>query len=69
MILLKYTGGYDRDIDALENDSLWVTNIYKMNDPMDLGFYINPERAVVDDRVLIFQKTLVCTGDLANGVL
>ena len=42
MILLKYTGGYDRDIDTLENDSLWVTNIYKMNNSMDLGFYINP---------------------------
>ena len=29
-----------------------------MNDPMYLGFYINPERAVVDDRVLIFQKSI-----------
>lgn len=58
MILLKYKGGYDRDIDALENDSLWVTNIYEMNDPMDLGFYINPERVVIDDRVLIFQKSI-----------
>ena len=37
-----------------------------MNDPMDLGFYINPERAAVDDRVLIFQKSICenCTEPL-----
>ena len=66
MILLKCKGGYDRDIDALENDSLWVTNIYKMNNSMDLGFYINPERTAVDDRVLIFQKSICenCTEPL-----
>ena len=39
--MYKFKSGNDRDVEALLNNQLWISTLEKMNDPMDLGFYIN----------------------------
>ena len=38
--LYKYKSDADYNIDALCNNQLWVSPLSKMNDPLELGFYI-----------------------------
>lgn len=42
--MYKFKSANDKDIEALLNNQLWVSTLEKMNDPMDLGFYIDSSK-------------------------
>lgn len=56
MKLYKFKAGTERDINALMNDQLWVSTLELMNDPIDLGFYLNGKYKLID--IIEFQKAL-----------
>jgi len=56
MKLYKFKSGTEDDIKALLNDELWVSTLVLMNDPTDLGFYIENEYR--DDDIVAFQDAI-----------
>ena len=55
--MYKFKAGTDRDITTLKNDQLWISTLAKMNDPMDLGFYIKG-KAYSEEEICNFQEAL-----------
>lgn len=55
--MYKFKSANDRDIDALLKNQLWISTLEKMNDPMDLGFYINNTK-YSDEEIRQFQDEL-----------
>lgn len=55
--LYKYKAGTERDIDNLLNDKLFVSSLNKMNDPLELGFYVEKEKNL--SCIVEFQKALL----------
>lgn len=63
MKLYKFKSGSDRDINALLNEQLWVPTLNLMNDPMDIGFYININKIDAKEKfnetnIIAFQNAL-----------
>lgn len=58
--LYKFKGSAQYNIDALLNNQLWISSLNKMNDPMDMGFYIDEEKVknekYSDEDIIRFQK-------------
>lgn len=55
--MYKFKSANDRDVEALLNNQLWISTLEKMNDPMDLGFYINSSK-YSDKDIKKFQDAL-----------
>ena len=55
--MYKFKSANDRDVEALLNNQLWISTLEKMNDPMDLGFYINSSKHS-DNDIRKFQDAL-----------
>lgn len=55
--MYKFKAANERDIDTLLQNQLWVSTLEKMNDPMDLGFYIK-SRKVTSNDIIEFQNRL-----------
>lgn len=59
--LYKFKEANEQSISALEQNQLWISSVYKMNDPMDLGFYIDKTKILfnyLDDEIIEFQKNI-----------
>lgn len=44
--LFKFKSGSDLDVETLLKNNLWVSNIFKMNDPMDIAIYVDKNRII-----------------------
>ena len=55
--MYKYKSANDNDMRALEKNELWVSTLKFMNDPTDLGFYINRSKHT-DEEIIKFQEVL-----------
>ena len=44
--LYKFKSGSDIDIETLLKNALWISNIFKMNDPMDIAIYVDKNRII-----------------------
>lgn len=42
--LYKFKSGSDIDIETLLKNALWISNIFKMNDPMDIAIYVDKSK-------------------------
>ena len=55
--MYKFKSANKNDIESLIQDKLWVPTLALLNDPMDLGFFIDDKR-IPDDEILRFQDAL-----------
>ena len=44
--LFKFKSGSDLDVETLLKNNLWVSNIFKMNDPMDIAIYVDKNKII-----------------------
>ncbi|MFA6368548.1 MAG: DUF2971 domain-containing protein [Bacteroidales bacterium] len=46
--LFKFKKTSDKNIEDLMNNRLWISNLYLMNDPMDLAFFVDSKKVKID---------------------
>lgn len=56
MDLYKFKMANDNDLEALRNNQLWISNLYKMNDPLDFYYSLNEDIKYDTNSILKFEQ-------------